>query len=90
MPAALDAASRSSLGVPKDRQGVVIKDVSSLSSGVEVLADGDVVVEVNLEPTPDLASYRRLVNALPRGAAAYLFVYRPRARASLLARLEVE
>jgi serine protease Do len=88
--AALDSAARSSLGVPKDRQGVVIKDVSSLSPGVEVLADGDVVVEVNLQPTPDLVSYRRLVDALPRGAAAYLFVYRPRARASLLARLEVE
>jgi serine protease Do len=88
--AALDPAARSSLGVPKDRQGVVIREVSSLSPGVEVLAPGDVIVEVNLKPTPDLASYRRLVDALPRGTVAYLFVYRPRSRASLLTRLEAE
>jgi len=87
---ALDPSTRASLAIPKDRQGVVIKDVSGFSPGMDALAAGDVVVEVNREPTPDLASYGRVVASLPRGGAAYLFVYRPRSHASLLTRLEVE
>jgi serine protease Do len=88
--AALDTASRASLEIPRDREGVLIKDVSGLSPGMDVLAVGDVVVEVNRQPTPDLGAYRHAVDALPRGGVAYLFVYRPRSRASLLTRLEVE
>jgi S1-C subfamily serine protease len=88
--AALDSSARVALGVPKDRAGVMIQDVSGLSPGMDALEDGDVVVEVNRQPTPDLAAYRRVVDALPRGGVAYLFVYRPRAHASLLTRLEVE
>jgi serine protease Do len=88
--AALDTPTRTSLGVPRDRQGVVIREVSGLSPGMDDLADGDVVVEVNRQPTPDLEAYRRVVDALPAGGAAYLFVYRPRSHASLLTRLEVE
>ena len=88
--AALDAPTRVSLSVPKDRQGVLIQEIAGLAPGLDDLATGDLVVEVNRRPTPDLASYRRAVEALPTGGAAYLFVYRPRSRASLLARLEVE
>jgi serine protease Do len=84
------AGTRASLGVPVDRRGVVVKDVFGLSPGSDVLAPGDVVVEVNRQPTPDLPSYRRVVAALHPGDGAYLFVYRPRSRASLLTRLEVE
>ena len=76
--------------MPADRQGVVVKDVSGFSPGSDMLAAGDVVVEVNRQPTPDLQSYRRVLGALGPGDGAYLFVYRPRSRASLLTRLEVE
>jgi S1-C subfamily serine protease len=70
--------------------GVVVREVLGLSPGSEALAEGDLVVEVNRRPTRDLASYRRAVDALRPGEAAWLFVYRPRARAAFLAKLEVE
>jgi serine protease Do len=76
--------------IPEDRVGVVVREVLGLSPGSEALAEGDLVVEVNRRPTRDLASYRRAVDALRPGEAAWLFVYRPRARAAFLAKLEVE
>jgi serine protease Do len=76
--------------IPQDRMGVVVREVVGLSPGTEVLAEGDLVVEVNRRPTRDLASYRKAVEALRPGEAAWLFVYRPRVRAAFLAKLEVE
>ena len=73
-----------------DRKGVVVRDVVGLSPGIEALSNGDVVVEVNRHPTPDLAAYRKLVAALPDGEIAWLFVYRPRPGASFLAKLVVD
>jgi serine protease Do len=76
--------------IPDDRMGVVVREVLGLSPGAETLADGDLIVEVNRKPTRDLATYRKAVAALTPGEAAWLFVYRPRLRASFLAKLEVE
>jgi serine protease Do len=76
--------------VPEDRMGVVVREVFGLSPGAETLAEGDLVVEVNRRPTRDLASYRKAVDALKPGEAAWLFVYRPRLRAAFLAKLEKE
>jgi serine protease Do len=76
--------------IPDDRMGVVIREVLGLSPGAGDLADGDLIVEVNRRPTRDLASYRKALAALSPGEAAWLFVYRPRLRASFLAKLEVE
>jgi serine protease Do len=73
-----------------DRKGVVVRDVVGLSPGIEAIGNGDVVVEVNRHPTPDLAAYRKLVAALPDGEVAWLFVYRPRPGASYLAKLVVD
>ena len=73
-----------------DRRGVVVRDVVGLSPGIEALSNGDVVVEVNRKPTPDLAAYQKLVAALPDGEVAWLFVYRPRPGASFLAKLVVD
>jgi serine protease Do len=87
---ALDAKTRAALELPGDRQGVVVKATGGLSPGLEALLPGDLVMEVNRQPTPDTAAYQRIVSGLPRGGVAYLLVYRPRARASLLTRLEVE
>jgi S1-C subfamily serine protease len=76
--------------IPDDRMGVVVREVLGLSPGAGDLADGDMIVEVNRRPTRDLAAYRKALAALAPGEAAWLFVYRPRLRASFLAKLEVE
>jgi S1-C subfamily serine protease len=78
------------LVVPEDRMGVVVREVLGLSPGTEILAEGDLVVEVNRRPTRDLASYRKALDALRPGEAAWVFVYRPRVRSAFLAKLEVE
>jgi serine protease Do len=92
----LPARVRAELRVPPDRAGVVIKDVIGADPGADDLEEGDIVVEVNRRPTPDLATYRRVLESLRPGEPAWVFVYRPQpgaARGSLssfLTRLEVE
>ena len=76
--------------VRADRRGPVLKDVVGLSPGIEALSNGDVVVEINRAPTPDLAAYKKAVAALPDGEVAWLFVYRPRPGASFLQKLVVD
>jgi serine protease Do len=76
--------------IPEDRVGVLVREVVGLSPGAEAIAEGDLVVEVNRRPTRDMASYRKAVDALKPGEAAWVFVYRPRVRAAFLAKLEVE
>jgi len=70
--------------------GVVVEDVRSLAPGADALEKGDVVVELNRHPTPDLAAYRRVVESLPEGAAAWLYVRRPAGNTSFLAKLARE
>jgi serine protease Do len=74
----------------KDKVGVVIKDVVGLDPGTDDLDPGDVIVEINREPTKDLVAYRRLLGALTPGQSAWLFVYRPRPASAFLTRIEVE
>jgi S1-C subfamily serine protease len=73
-----------------DRRGVVVRDVVGLSPGIEAIANGDVVVEVNRQPTRDLESYRKMVATLPDGEVAWIFAYRPRPGGSFLAKLVVD
>jgi serine protease Do len=86
----LPARVRVDLRVPRDRQGVVIQAVLGADPGTDVLEEGDIVVEVNRQPTPDMASYRRVMAALRPGESAWLYVFRPRPRGSFLTRVEVE
>jgi serine protease Do len=74
----------------KAKAGVVIRDVVGLDPGTDDLDPGDVIVEVNRQATPDLASYRRVLAALGPGQSAWLFVYRPRPASAFLTRIEVE
>jgi serine protease Do len=78
------------LEIPADRRGVVVKEVVGLSPGVDVLAHGDVIVEVNRQATPHAADYRKVLADLKDGQVAWLFVYRPRPEATFLAKVEVE
>jgi serine protease Do len=88
--ASLGEQMRADLGIPADRRGVVVRDIVGLSPGVESLAHGDVVVEVNRQPTPDVDAYDRVLASLRRGDWAWLFVYRPRPGSTFLAKVEVE
>jgi len=86
--ASLSARARADMRVPSDRAGVVIRDVLGADPGADALEEGDIVVEVNRKPTPDLASYRRVIESLRPGEPAWVYVYRPRPRGSFLTRLE--
>jgi serine protease Do len=78
------------LALPPDRHGVVVRDVVGLAAGLEQLAHGDVILELNRRPTPDVDTYRRLLQPLRPGEPAWLFVYRPRPGGHFLAKVEVE
>jgi serine protease Do len=86
----LPAATRVELRIPPDRVGVVVRDVLGADPGVDALEEGDLVVEINRRPTPDVASYRRVLGALEPGAPAWLYVFRPRPQQSFLTRVYVE
>ena len=88
--AAMPASKRDEHGIPADRAGVVVKQVLALSPGADALAHGDIIVEVNRQPTPDLRSYQRVVAGLRPGESAWLLAYRPRPAGTFLVRLDVE
>jgi serine protease Do len=85
----LTPAMREDLRLPPERHGVAVTSVVGLS-GLEQLVHGDLVLEVNRQPTPDLAAYRKAVGELKAGEVAWLFVQRPRPAGTFLARIEVE
>jgi serine protease Do len=82
--------TRSEAAVPLDRKGVVVRDVVGLDPGTDDLEEGDLIVEVNRQPTPDAAAYRKVLATLAPGESAWLYVYRPRPAGSFLTRVEVE
>ncbi len=82
--------ARSESGVPLDHKGVVVRDVVGLDPGTDDLEEGDLIVEVNRHPTPDAATYRKVLGTLAPGQSAWLYVYRPRPAGSFLTRVEVE
>ncbi|HEU0105060.1 MAG TPA: hypothetical protein VFT38_02750, partial [Vicinamibacteria bacterium] len=86
----LSRQTQRELDIPADRRGVVVKEVVGLSPGVDVLAHGDVIVEVNRKATPHPADYRKVLADLKDGQMAWLLVFRPRPEATFLAKVEVE
>jgi serine protease Do len=82
--------ARNESGVPADRKGVVVRDVVGLDPGTDSLEEGDLIVEVNRQPTPDAATYRKVLASLGPGESAWLYVFRPRPAESFLTRVEVE
>ncbi len=86
----LAAATRVELRVPSDRVGVVVRDVLGADPGVDALEEGDLVVEINRKPTPDVAAYRRVLGGLEPGAPAWLYVFRPRPQQTFLTRVYVD
>jgi len=86
----LPVATRVDLRVPPDRVGVVVRDVLGADPGVDALEEGDLVVEINRKPTPDVAAYRRVLGGLEPGAPAWLYVFRPRPQQTFLTRVYVD
>jgi len=82
--------ARREMGIPIARSGVFVNEVVGLSPGLEALTHGDIVVELNRHPTPDLDTYRKELAALRPGDVAWLFVYRARPETTFLAKLDVE
>ena len=81
---------QSEMSLSPERAGVVVRDVVGLASGLEQLAHGDLILEVNRRATPDVATYRKLVDGLRPGEPAWLFVYRARPGGTFLAKVDVE
>ena len=90
MVAPLTHELQSEMSLPAERAGVVVRDVVGLASGLEQLSHGDLILEVNRRATPDVAAYRKVVEALHPGEPAWLFVYRPRPGSTFLAKVDVE
>ena len=76
--------------LPADRIGVLVKEIVGLDPGTDDLEEGDVIVEVNRHPTPNLGAYRKVLASLAPDESAWLFVYRPRPAGSVLTKVEVE
>jgi len=82
--------ARAEMDIPPDRAGVSIRAILGADPGTDVLAEGDIVMEINRRPTPNVAAYRRVVDSLGAGESAWLLVYRPQSRdGSFLTRIEV-
>ncbi len=81
---------RREMGLAPGRAGVVVSDVVGLAPGLDSLSHGDVVLELNRRPTPDLVAYRAALATLKPGAVAWLYVYRTRPETTFLAKVEVE
>ena len=86
----LNRKMKATLGIPLSRSGVLVDDIVSLSPDADALTHGDVIMEINREPVPDVAAYRKVVSGLRPGELALLIVYRPRPMSTFLAKVEVE
>jgi S1-C subfamily serine protease len=86
----LGASFRGELGLPRDQVGVVVRSILGVDPGMDVLEEGDLVVSVNRRATPDVATYRDVLDSLQPGQSAWLYVHRPVPSGSFLTRLEVE
>jgi serine protease Do len=77
-------------GAPPVPPGVVIREIESSSAGADLLERGDVIVDVNRQPTPDAAAYKRIIGAFDADSVAWLLVRRPSTGDVFLTRLDSE
>lgn len=90
VPTDLTRKMRRDYQIPSDRAGVVVDEVVGLASGLDDLAHGDVIVEVNRRATPDMTAYKKVIGSLKPGDVAWLYVFRPRPRGTFLVKAEVD
>ncbi len=72
----LNPRLRRRAGVDGAVSGVFVRDVVGLQAGLDNLAHGDVILELNRRPTPDLESYLKALRGIGAGEPAFLLVYR--------------
>jgi serine protease Do len=72
----LNPRLRRRAGFEGPASGVFVRDVVGLQAGLDNLSHGDVVLEVNRRPTPNLGAYRDALKGLGPGEPAFLLVYR--------------
>jgi len=86
--AELNPRLRRRAGLEEEQPGVFVRDVLGLQSGLDGLSHGDVILELNRTPTPDLAAYQLAVGRLKAGEPAFLLIWRR--GATLLVKLIAE
>jgi serine protease Do len=74
----VEASSRAvAKGAPARPPGVTVTSVVGLDPGTDAIEEGDVVLEVNRQETPNIDTYRKALAALPRGERAWVLLTRP-------------
>jgi serine protease Do len=86
----LNAKQRVELDLPADKAGVTVREVVGLDPGADALELGDLILEVNRKPTPDLVAYEKAIASVKAGEGAWLLVFRPRPAGLFLTRIEAE
>lgn len=87
----LDAAAIRRLGVPASMSGVLITDLDATGPARAArLRRGQVVLEVNRQPTPTPEAFRAINRSLGPGAAAAVLVYDPIADQRLIVPVLIE
>ncbi len=74
-------------GAGGGRPGVVVRRVLRPAPGPETIEPGDVVLELNRANVPDAEAWRQAAARVAPGAAAFLYVHRPREGRRLLVKL---
>ena len=69
-----------SMHLPRDIQGVIVRQVEPGTPAGEKLQPGDVIEQINQQAVTSVADFGRLVRALPEGLPAVLSVMRERSR----------
>ena len=72
----LTADIRRSLQLPGRLKGVVVADISDDSPAADVLAQGDVILEINRQKIESVADYNKAVSGVKSGKQALVLVYR--------------
>lgn len=71
---ALDGSARERLGIPERIEGVLVTGVRPGSGAAGLgLQPGDVVLEVNRAPTPDVDAFRRMAAQTKKGALVLIY-----------------
>jgi serine protease Do len=74
----VDRSTAARLELPSDTRGVLITRVEPLSSAFDAdVQRGTVLLEINRQPVPTAAEYRRIAGAARPGDVLTLFVYAP-------------
>jgi serine protease Do len=67
---------RNNLGIPRGVAGVVVADVASDSPAAGILAQGDVIMEINRKKIANVRDYQAALGKIKSGETALVLIYR--------------